>query len=279
MAIVSLYPRLLALHDHLGAVPGPHRARPDADVFDLSRHGPDRHRIADLDRTFEQQDQPRHEVVDDVLQPEADAERQQLNPPMSLDIAQVGLQDTGQQHAHGALARTVTPDQPQHLAAVDVHHHGGTADAGELVDRGLQLLGKDVLDAQKPDGSWPSTRMLVKASPRIGDVGTTALLCQGLIVSLDDWQDIEELRTDGACTYGYNNQVGLGRQTPPADTIVVMDYENWEIDRNRQEADDPPHYVAPRHGGRVNVLFGDGRVETIAPESIRDGMFTVQSGD
>ncbi len=136
-----------------------------------------------------------------------------------------------------------------------------------------------VLAAQNPDGSWPRDRMLFIGRNRVGDVGTTALLCQALIFSLDDWQDIQELTTEGACTYGYNNQVGLDRRAPAADTVIVMDYENWEIDRNGQQVDDPPEFIAPRHGGRANVLFGDGRVETIAPEAVRDGMFTVQPGD
>lgn len=133
---------------------------------------------------------------------------------------------------------------------------------------------------QNPDGSWSISRMpIFAAAPRLGQVGTTALLCEGLVFSLNDWRDIDELTADGRCTYGYNNQIGRDPRTPSPDTVIVMDYENWQIDRDGQLADDPPEYVAPRHGGRLSALFADGRVESFSPETIRNGMFTVQPGD
>ena len=61
-----------------------------------------------------------------------------------------------------------------------------------------------------------------------------------------------------------------------------MDYTHWAI-----TTEDSNDCLAPRHGGRANVLFADGRVEALYPEEITDGatqriragMLTPQAGD
>jgi len=71
--------------------------------------------------------------------------------------------------------------------------------------------------------------------------------------------------TAGEHSYGYNKLVGETRQTPASDTIVLMDYMRSGID-----AADPHQYTAARHGGKANILFGDGRVEARRPEDITE---------
>src|SRR6185436_7659623 len=50
-----------------------HRRRADADALDLSGQRTDLDQVAHADRSFHDEDQPGYEVVDDVLQAEADA--------------------------------------------------------------------------------------------------------------------------------------------------------------------------------------------------------------
>src|SRR5262245_12389457 len=61
-------------HDDLGTFPGAHRAGADADPLHLAGEGAKLDGVADLDRALEEEDQAGDEVVDDVLQPEADAD-------------------------------------------------------------------------------------------------------------------------------------------------------------------------------------------------------------
>ncbi len=86
----------------------------------------------------------------------------------------------------------------------------------------------------------------------------------------------------GNVTYGYNNQVGRAMIAgegsalragvrSPRDTIRVLDYKFYEADHDGEQAlvaDDDITCIAPRHGGRANVLFCDGRVEALTPEEI-----------
>jgi len=75
-------------------------------------------------------------------------------------------------------------------------------------------------------------------------------------------------------SFGYNRLLGLDRRTPAADTIVLIDYLLWGI---RPEV--PESRIAPRHAGRVNALFADGRVKALYPGDIKDGMWTPEGGD
>ena len=81
----------------------------------------------------------------------------------------------------------------------------------------------------------------------------------------------------GQHSIGYSSALGAEtkeRLRPAPDTIILMDYVRWAIPK-----EDPGQYLAPRHGGKVNVLFGDGRVEAVYPEEIRPGMYTPKPGD
>ena len=89
------------------------------------------------------------------------------------------------------------------------------------------------------------------------------------------------LRSSGRCTYGYNNQVGLDGGAPGGDTIVIMDYIDWEIDRDKIEPakNDDDSYIAPRHGGKANCLLADGRVQALYIKECTSGRWTPQPGD
>ena len=111
---------------------------------------------------------------------------------------------------------------------------------------------------------------------------STALGCMTLTEAFDSqWYDESWTPAGGKCSYGYNNLLGMDRRTPAADTIVVMDYEHWEIDHDRidTEENDGSHLIAARHGGKANALLGDGSVRPLLPEEVKDGMWTLEPGD
>jgi len=87
------------------------------------------------------------------------------------------------------------------------------------------------------------------------------------------------LRSEGRCSYGYNNLVGVDARTVSADTIVIMDYQDWEIDHDGKKTDDDDSYIALRHGGRANALLGDHRVRALRIGDIGAGMWTPEPGD
>ncbi len=69
----------------------------------------------------------------------------------------------------------------------------------------------------------------------------------------------------GQHSYGYNELVGQNRRTPAGDTIILMDYTQWAIRDGDKE-----RYIAPRHGGKINILFGDGHVEALTKDEITE---------
>jgi prepilin-type processing-associated H-X9-DG protein len=84
---------------------------------------------------------------------------------------------------------------------------------------------------------------------------------------------------EGTSTYGYNNRVGRTARGPSADTVLLMDYCDWEIDRDGSPPDHDETFIAPRHGGRANVMFVDGHVRALRVEDIKPGMWTIETGD
>jgi len=87
------------------------------------------------------------------------------------------------------------------------------------------------------------------------------------------------LKSGGACSYGYNNRLGTGQGTVAPDTIVLMDYHDWEIDRDGQGADHGDGYVALRHSGKANALLASGRVKALKLDDLEPGMWTPALGD
>ena len=111
--------------------------------------------------------------------------------------------------------------------------------------------------------------------------GTPLSLCM-LAAAYDDyWLDTEFTPATGDCRYGYNNRLGHTRGTIPADTIVVMDYDNWQIDHDdtSPEENDSLDRNAVRHSGRANALMGDGGVRILSIGQIIDGMWTPEPAD
>jgi len=124
-------------------------------------------------------------------------------------------------------------------------------------------------------GSWSSRG-------EWGDVYATAMACMALAVGYSDyWLVVEGSPPIADASYGYNNRLGAGRRTVAADTIVLMDYDSWEIDRDDIDVDnnDTDADIATRHGGQANALMGDGHVRALYPDDITPGMWTPESGD
>jgi prepilin-type N-terminal cleavage/methylation domain-containing protein/prepilin-type processing-associated H-X9-DG protein len=126
-------------------------------------------------------------------------------------------------------------------------------------------------------GSWPINNYW--SSNRGGKVYATAMS----IVSLERSADHHWARriATGQNTYGYNSRLGKDRRTLTRGTVVVMDYSKWAIDRGDEDikGDDTIHDIAPRHGGRANVLLGDLSVKAFRPDEITDGMWTPDPHD
>jgi len=112
-----------------------------------------------------------------------------------------------------------------------------------------------------------------------GDVYSTAIACLILEAPFEEhWINPSWTPATGRCSYGYNNRLGQSRRRPAADTIVVMDYEHWEIDHDEVdvEKNDGPEKIAARHAGKANCLLGDGHVRALDPQEITDAMWTLE---
>jgi len=133
-----------------------------------------------------------------------------------------------------------------------------------------QVYPDELLEHQQADGHWPKS--ICTWGGYGGEVFTTALACMAVEAAYEGhW---EMTPTEGRCSYGYSMLLGENRLSPAANTIIAADSEHWAI-----HPDDDPSNLAPRHSGRINVLFADGRVRTLCPEEITDGMWTPEPGD
>ena len=112
-----------------------------------------------------------------------------------------------------------------------------------------------------------------------GRVYTTCMAAMTHEAAFEEhWIDPTRTPPGGRCSYGYNNRLGKNRRTPAADTILVMDYEHWEIDHDDidVESNDDIHHIAARHSGRANALMGDHHVRAFPPEEITAAMWTLE---
>lgn len=145
----------------------------------------------------------------------------------------------------------------------------------------LKHLVDDGCDAEGNPMAYWSDLSLVSYGGYQKEAWITAFSLMMLSDAFDDtWLDEEfSLPGDGRCSYGYNNRLGQDRRTPAADTIIVMDYDNWLIDHDDVDEDDDESKIATRHGGKANALMGDGHVRPLRIEEITDGMWTVEPSD
>ena len=71
----------------------------------------------------------------------------------------------------------------------------------------------------------------------------------------------------GKSSYGINNRVNMFQQD--GERILLVEYHKHVAQVVGSGAKDVwSQQVAPRHAGTLNVLFGDGRVETVQPRAI-----------
>ncbi len=80
------------------------------------------------------------------------------------------------------------------------------------------------------------------------------------------------------CSYGYNNQLGHDARTVAGDTIVLMDYHDWEIDRPLDGSGQDDSFIALRHGGRLNAFLADGSVRALFRAQITPRRFAPALG-
>jgi prepilin-type processing-associated H-X9-DG protein len=105
-------------------------------------------------------------------------------------------------------------------------------------------------------------------SPYAGYIFPTALAAMSIEMDIGEYipNSRYNVSSAGEHSYGYNKLIAsdqYGRRTPAGDTIVLIDYMRSGIDPA-----DPTSYIAPRHGGRANVLFGDGHTEALTVDEL-----------
>ncbi|MFW6158285.1 MAG: hypothetical protein ACOC8E_02875 [Planctomycetota bacterium] len=96
------------------------------------------------------------------------------------------------------------------------------------------------------------------------DVFATCLAALAVEVAMAHELPGSKFARPGAHSYGYNSLVGDSLLRPAANTIILLDYTNSAVN----PGDFASEKLAPRHNDRMNVLFGDGRVEPRYPEEI-----------
>ena len=156
----------------------------------------------------------------------------------------------------------------------------------------IVVLCDELMDTlQQENGSFPSG--LAPYGGNVGDIYTTALGAMTLEIAIADTLPDARWSGEGGGTsspgqysYGYNKLIAdfeYGTRKPADDTVVLMDYLKSAIDSESDTPDD----IAARHGGKVNVLFADGRIkamtvdELVDPDTdtIKEGMLTLEPGD
>jgi len=141
-------------------------------------------------------------------------------------------------------------------------------------------------------GSWHRSMVSYQCYGHGGPDVSTALAalaleaCGNSSIGNSKYHSVVE-STAGTHSYGYNKLISSDTRTmyrkPAADTVILMDYLRDAIDADTDTPDD----IAPRHGGKANVLFADGRVKAMtidelvdpATDKIKAGMITLEPGD
>ena len=181
----------------------------------------------------------------------------------------------------GYITQMKSAYSPAIYSVVDDDPYASIIGHGRIIDGGQQVHSSCNLIAAWDDGHarmlhhGSYTSIIGYGSWPYGDI-------RRYCISSDKWlRKSGGLRSEGRCTYGYNNQVGQDNRTPAGDTILVMDYNDWRIDRDavKPEKNDDDSYIALRHGGRANALLADGRVVALRLSDIKSGMWTPKPGD
>jgi len=127
------------------------------------------------------------------------------------------------------------------------------------------IFPNELADLQQLDGHWPTS--ICTWGGYGSKVYTTALACLALEAALEGHWGEEEV--SGACSYGYNDTLGADLFSPSRSTILIADAMHWMIG-----PEDDPSRLAPRHSGKINILFADGTVRPLSPDEVTDEMWT-----
>ena len=180
----------------------------------------------------------------------------------------------------GSITRMQSACTPALFRIVDNDPRAHIVGSAKIIDRGQEDPGTWNLIAVHDNGTARTMlhgsfmTLLDRGGWPSGDI-------QRLCITSEKWlRRSGGLRSEGRCTYGYNNLVGRDGRSPAADTIVIMDYIDWEIDRDgANPEDDDDAKIALRHGGRANALMGDGSIRALRLEDVKRGMWTPEPGD
>ena len=149
---------------------------------------------------------------------------------------------------------------------------------------GMYMIDDGYDDEGYPMGYWPDNIGLAAYEGYQKYAYVTAFSAMMFSDVFDEsWLDEEFIPpADRETSYGYNSALGKSRAAVPASTIMIMDYDNWLIQRGTgdPEEDDDDSRIALRHLGRANVLMGDGSVRSLYLEEITPrGRWTLERGD
>jgi len=158
----------------------------------------------------------------------------------------------------------------------------------QWLDRYPAYLTKQMVDVSADGdgnlrGYWPDSTMASgNRSSHAWATGMTLMMLG--YANPNNWLSEDyEPGSGGACSYGYNSHLRRTPGAPASDTIMVMDYANWLIVRNRSDLsadeNDDPSMVQARHSGHANALMADGRVKELEPDGVAPGMWTPQHAD
>jgi len=157
----------------------------------------------------------------------------------------------------------------------------GPAETSGTVTFGAKVLGLIVLDgalnaSDKVLGA-PGTRYPTGQTSRGFELGAERVTlrddeCTLVIHRFHSTFPGEQVRiltvpAGGAASYGMNREVPPTGASPRQ--VLLLEYGHTITDFDRQGKDDDfGELIRPRHDGRVNVLFVQGNVETMAPEDL-----------
>ena len=154
----------------------------------------------------------------------------------------------------------------------------GGSDWEDWIERIVPTLLSMVTPVNDTKHFWDTNKAVCGGSG--GRVYPTALAAITLEMTAGRYLVGSKYYVSGSHTYGYNDMLGEDNKTASGDTIAVMDYMKWAVNYNDNES-----MIAPRHGGKMNVIFVDGRCQAFYPEQIMVGgklpigMLTPEAGD
>lgn len=140
----------------------------------------------------------------------------------------------------------------------------GGPDWQEFID----ALGPTLLAIQRADGSVSNQTVVWASGAGDYDCYATSLFAILTNMMIGVNTPGSKYYVSGAHSYAYNSTLGNNTRTPGATMIALIDYMKATI-----SVGDPESLLAPRHSGKLNVIYCDGHSEVVYPDELtKNGM-------